>query len=255
MWCFIDESWAERKDGGRVGVIFAVTVAGSAVPVVDHKLYATRRQWYGAEHAKDATRELKGSELLSNSCCRLAARLKREAPRNHCVAREILSWCGKERERLSLNAFAAIVFGTDPKLDCLTPRLLELPFRELLFDVSECCRAANRRDHVTLVMDQRGRAQEGIAISVHNFVAGVGLDNVIPYTYFAVSNVAPLVQVADICAYVTARRAVGDARFLQPWWADVMRLQWSGRVEGKLRHGFRRYDQVGRSQFRLRPQW
>lgn len=90
---------------------------------------------------------------------------------------------------------------------------------------------------------------------MHNFVAGVGLTNIIPYPYFAVSNVAPLVQVADICAYITARRAVGDPHFLQPWWNDVKRMQWAGRVAGKLRYGFRRYDQIGRSDFKPRPQW
>lgn len=225
MWCFLDESWAERSRGGRVGVIFALTAVGSAIPLIDRHLYAVRKRYYGPEHAKDATQELKGSSLLSKSSFKLATRLKTEMPRNHCVVREVLTYCGRNRNRLGLNAFAAIVFGVDPKLDCLTPRLLELPFRELLLNVSACCAQASSRDHVILVMDQRGRAQEGIAISIHNFVAGVELANVIPYTYFAVSNVAPLVQVADICAYITARRAAGDARFLQPWCQDVMRLQ------------------------------
>jgi len=158
MWCFIDESWAEHHHGGRVGVIFAVAVAGTAIPVVDHELYSVRKQWYGPDHAKDATIELKGSALLSKSSFRLAAHLQSQPHRNHCVAREVLTFCGNKRQSLRLNAFAAIVFGADPKLDCLDPRRLELPFRDMLVSISACCASSRSGDRVVFVMDQRGRA-------------------------------------------------------------------------------------------------
>jgi hypothetical protein len=95
----------------------------------------------------------------------------------------------------------------------------------------------------------------GIAIAINNFVAGTAISNVIPYPYFAVSSVAPLIQVADICAYVTARRATGDARFKGTWWADVMKLQWTGAAAGKRRFGFQRHNQVSDDQFEHRHAW
>jgi hypothetical protein len=255
VWCFIDESWNESGGRDNVGVLFAVTLPYDAISKVGEKLFAVRAQYYGRDHAKNLFSELKGTSLLSRSTFKLAAMRTGPMPKNLCIVREVLTWLERNRESLKLDAFASIIYGVNPTLECLNPRNLEIPFRELLRNISACCAARMPGDRVTLVFDQRTGAQKGNAIAVSNFIAGTNLPNVCPYPYFAVSNIAPVAQVADIAAYITAKRAVGDRRFVTPWFASLMKLQWKGEVQGQRRYGFRRYDQYGECGFRSRATW
>ena len=259
MWCFFDESWSVRPDGQRVGVLFALTMPYRSLRRLDATLYAIRKKYYDARykdgHAKDYERELKGKELLSAWTFRLLAKNKGEPPVNHCVAREILSWLGAERARLKLDAFAMVVYGADPRLACVEPRKLELPYRELLHRISVCSRQRGPRSVTTLVFDSREVVQKPNAIALRNFIAGTQIDNINPCPYFAVSNVEPAIQVADICAYIVGKRAAGNRWFITPWYEALKRFQWSGLVNGVRWYGFRRYDQTGPQEFRIRQSW
>lgn len=259
MWCFMDESWTDSRDGQRIGVLFGLTMPYDALRLVDRRLFAVRKKYYDQRykngHAKNYERELKGKDLLSGWSFKLMSKNKGEPPVNHCVAREILSWVGDHREELRLDAFAMIVYGADPRLECVEPRRLELPYRDLLRRISACCGEREPGGYVTLVFDSREVVQKANAIAFRNFIAGTQITNINPCPYFAVSNVEPAIQVADICAYIIAKRAAGDKRFLDPWYQELKRIQWSGKVNDVLWFGFRRYDQVGPQDFRVRPSW
>jgi len=259
MWCFMDESWSVKKDGQHIGVLFALTMPYPSLRQLDTMSYAVRKKYYDQRykngHAKNYERELKGKDLLSAWTFKLMAKNKGEPPVNHCVAREILTWLGNRRDSLKIDAFAMVVYGADPRLECVAPRQLELPYRELLHRISVCCQHRNPHGFATLVFDCREVVQKANAIALRNFIAGTRIGNINPCPYFAVSNVEPAIQVADICAYILARRAAGDKRFIDPWYSELRRVQWSGEVNGVTWFGYRRYDQAGPQDFRIRQSW
>lgn len=254
MRCYFDETWQNAGGGLRVGVIFGLLIKKDLISRLDNSLYGVRKKYYDKEHAKDKNRELKGSKLLSNSIFRIAAKNPNVMPLNHCIVMEIISWCEKLPESLTPKVFASIVYGTDPHLECLDPKRLDLPFRDLCEKISVAASEIDKKGSVTFIFDERWGAQTGIAISIYNFISGVGVKNLNPSPYFAVSNVEPGVQVADIFAYIVGKRAIKDQRFIE-WYKKLLPFQWKGIVENKKRWGFQRYDAVGGDQYKIRKKW
>ncbi len=80
-----------------------------------------------------------------------------------------------------------------------------------------------------------------MATAVKRFVSGVRLPNVSHYPLVGVSHVTPGIQLADICAFILGRRAVGDEKFST--WTDLLRpLEWSGTVNGYQRFGIQKWQ-------------
>ena len=66
MWCFFDESWVENGELSLMAV-GGVLLSEEVLPAIDDLLYNTRKKYFGVDHAKDPSNELKGNQLLSNS--------------------------------------------------------------------------------------------------------------------------------------------------------------------------------------------
>jgi Protein of unknown function (DUF3800) len=244
-WCFIDESWQE---GGpeHIGVLGAVVCSWTAHEALSREMFRVRRKYYGEDHARDHTRELKGKELLSNGTFKLAAQLGHS--KNHWIAREILEFA----HQAGLKIAAGSVYGaTQPPLLSPDPKQLAVPFREL------CHRLlAHLPDHAHghLVFDQRLGAQEGISIAIHNYLAGIKNPplRLRSLPLVAVSNVCAGLQLADIVAFIVARYSAGDDRFI-PWYRLVSRLQIvSPDFNQRIVYGLFRLDWDGHDEFRPR---
>lgn len=251
MRCYFDESWQESVTGLRIGVLFGLLLDKAISCNLDNLLYQVRKKYYGKTQAKNRNSELKGNLLLSNQTFQIAARNPNVMPINHCIAMEIISWC-----ILSTDAkvFASIVYGPDPHLKCMDPKHLELPFSDLCVKISQAASEIKPDHEVSLVFDQRLGAQKNIAISIYNFIGGSGLDNLNSHPYFGVSNVDPGIQVADIFAYIVGKRALKDQKFIH-WYERIKKLQWSGKISGKKRWGFQRYDAQSDGSFNIRKGW
>lgn len=177
---------------------------------------------------------------------------------------EMISWCRKQTESNIPKAFASIVYGRGSKLTCANPKKLELPFRDLCVKISTAAEeiAENTQDKISIIFDQRFGVQNGIAISMYNFIQGSKIKNINPFSYFAVSNVEPGIQLADLFAYIVGKRAIKDSRFLK-WYNEIKPIQWRGKVKEvkhdktqyKLRYGFQRYDSLSNGNFKIRKEW
>lgn len=252
MWCFFDESWPPTQGTEKIGVLIAILVQKKTIKKLDDLIYAVIRKYWGKERAKDHRYELKGSNLLSRYTFRLQRQY--DCVINHSIVQEILLWCKNNNHSDPCPLFGSVVFGENPRLECLASRKLELPFKDICEKISIAAKEINPRGQVSLIFDQRFTAETGIAISIRNFIVGMGLRNLNPYPYFAVSNVAPVIQIADICAYITGRRAIGDPNFHR-WYRKVTALQWNGEVRGKQRWGLQRYDECPGNRYRIRKKW
>lgn len=254
MRCYFDESWHDVDKNLKIGVLFGLLMRKNVIPRLDNFAYQVRKKYYGQAHAKDKTRELKGQKLFSNATFKIAQKNPGVMPRNHCIAMELISWCKQQPKADRPMVFASIVYGTDPHLKCLDPKLLDLPFTDLCLKISKAASEIEPGTPVTLIFDERLGAQAGIAISMYNFIKGVGVKNLNPFSYFAISNVDPAVQLADIFAYITGKRARKDQRFYV-WYTRIQALQWKGEVAGKKRWGFQRYEIAPSGRYRIRKTW
>jgi hypothetical protein len=217
-WCFIDESWHETPDE-KIGVLAAIVCPWRTHEKLTREMFHLRKKYFGEEHARDCTRELKGLDLFSNYAFRMVE--KHGFSKNLTVAREVLEFA----KRNSIRVAAGTIYreNKQPALLAPNPKLLAAPFRELckrlLAHLSDDSRAL-------LVFDQRLGAQENISISIHNYLAGLsdGRNRIRPVPLVAVSNVCAGLQLADIAASVIGRHATGDNRFV-PWHKMVSALQ------------------------------
>jgi hypothetical protein len=94
-------------------------------------------------------------------------------------------------------------------------------------------------------------------ISLHRFIKGIKLPNIHPYPYFAVSNVSPGVQVADVFAHLLSKR-VQKKEAVMDLFRELMQLQWVSKRTKPQRFGFIRFEerfQGGERTYRIRTKW
>ncbi|PLX99283.1 MAG: hypothetical protein C0623_09380 [Desulfuromonas sp.] len=256
MWLFVDESWPPENHNPHFGVLFGILVLENQLMRLDKFLYDTRKKYFGKENAKDKTKDLKGKQLLSKKVLEMITPGK-PFPNNISIVKEILSFPIVDHGDFYLKAFASTVFREDanPSLLSPDPKKLSRPFKEMLENVSQAAREDHKGKKVNLVFDQRLGAQQGIAIAIHNYINGMGLKNISSYPYFAVSNVSPGVQVADIMAHLLSKRAQ-KKQAVMSLYKSMCKLQWESK-DGK-RFGFVRYDEKkvdGEVKYTIRGTW
>jgi len=160
---------------------------------------------------------------------------------NLSIVRELLSYPLRR-------VFASTVYREDarrPTLLSPDPRRLARPFRHLVENVSLAAQERDIERTVTLVFDQRLGAQRDIAIAVTNFVKGMDLSNVHPYPYFAVSNVSPGVQFADVFATILSKRAQKRGGIIPRFYTELRRLNWISEGPARRRYGLNRFTETG----------
>jgi hypothetical protein len=239
VWCFFDESYQQANGG--VTAIAACLMNDHTVRGLDLVLYNARRKHFGRDHAKDLTKELKGSALLSSASFRQMEKFGNN--RNHDLASQIFRDCVKFRREHPIWIFGSVVYGALGVLTRLGTHRLVRPVTDILDKVSAAACAANHTRRVNLVFDNQICGQEpAIAAAVRRFVSGVGLPNVSHYPLIGVSHVSPGIQLADICAFILGRRAVGDSNF-DPWLNRMQQLEWVGTVNGYPRTGIQRWEE------------
>lgn len=244
MWFFVDESWSPDEYKPCFGVLLGILVKESQLHLLDKFLYEIRKKYFGKENAKDKEKDLKGKLLLANQ---ILAKYKhgQVIPNNVCIVKEILS-LPIHHEKFYIKVFASTVFREDEKKPALlspNAKRLSRPFKELIENVSCAAKEEMPKSKVNLVFDQRLGAQQGIAISIHNFIGGMDLSNISKYPYFAVSNVSPGVQVADIFAYLLSKRAQKRGEIMSLY-RDMCKLQWTSSGNPK-QYGLRMFNERG----------
>jgi len=254
MRCYFDESWQEIDTNLKVGIIFGVLINKELISKLDDFLYQIRKKYYSKDHAKDKNTELKGNKLFSNRTFKIAAQNPDVMPINHCIAMEIIGWCKKLPIDIAPKVFASFVYGTDPHLRCLDSKHLDLPFIDLCCKISKAVSEIDENGVATLIFDERGGTQKGIAIAIYNFIKGVGIPHINPTPYFAVSNVDSGVQLADLFAYIAIKRATKDTRFME-WYKHIAPLQWKGTIDNKKRWGFQRYEITTEGKYKIKKGW
>ena len=244
MLCFVDESWHGAKKE-KIGVLAGVIADEKVFLEYGQDLYKIRHKYYGRDHAKDLSKELKGSKLLSNGSFK--HRYNSSYPKNLTIGREMLS---EARDR-GIKVIGVTVYGNrQPPLLATSLKWLDRPFKELCERV--ICEIPDGQQGM-LVFDQRVGAQEGISIAVHNYLAGMSDEHRLnPFPFVGVSNVFAGLQLADVVAHILGRYATGDTRF-NDWYKRVKALQ----VQCVDHRGFKVYglmrlDWTGGDRFRVR---
>lgn len=244
-WCYIDESWQHEGDE-QIAVLAAVIGGQREFLALDQFLFRVRRKYFGEEHAKDRTRELKGNKLLSNTSFRMQE--KHGYSQNLAVAREVLEWMVRSK----LRYVGVTVYGEkQPSLLAQDVKQLDRPFKELCLRIKY---AIPGNEQGFMVFDQRVGAQEPISIAISNYLAGM-LDNdkLYPHPLVGVSNVHSGVQVADLAAFVLGRWASGDDRF-KTYYNLISSSQWKGTVQEKSRFGLVRLQHHGDCRYTIRKE-
>ena len=97
-----------------------------------------------------------------------------------------------------------------------------------------------------LTSSSRIGAQKDIAIAIYNYVAGMKLFNVEMFPYFAVSNVSPGVQFADVMAYLLAKKEENDPLFktvIMGLYKEMKTLCWTSKATPK-RFGLTKFNEI-----------
>ncbi|HLO65828.1 MAG TPA: DUF3800 domain-containing protein [Holophaga sp.] len=222
---FVDESWSPDGASPSFGLLSGILVEEETLEKLENFLFLIRKKYYGKDHARDYTKDIKGKDLLSNYMIKLWAK-NGTMPNNICIAKEMLTFPILNKE-IFFKSFASFIFSensTKPDLLSPDPKRLSIPIRNLIENVSEAAQAHRAERQVKLVFDQRLGSQEGLAISMKHFIAGTGLSNIHPYPYFAVSNISPGVQFADVFAYLLAKQAQGfkEVQSLYHQWRESL---------------------------------
>jgi hypothetical protein len=254
MWFFVDETWSPEEYEPKYGILMGVLVKDEELKALDDFLFAIRKKYYGKDHAKDLNHELKGSKLLSNSVLKMI-KPGEPIPKNVCIVKEMLSF--PIQRDIYIKAFASTVYSgnkNNPSLLSPNSKQLAEPFRRLIENVAQAALEDVPGRKVTLVFDQRLDAQKGISIAIKNYVAGLKLPNVEVYPYFAVSNVSPGVQFADVLAYILSKRVQGKEKKL---YSDMKQLCWESKGTPK-KYGLMLFDEmrVGKNyKYVVRKKW
>lgn len=260
MWFFIDESWSPKDSSSPFGLLSGVLVEESKLPDLDRFLFQVRKKYYGSEHARDYTRDLKGNTLLSNAMIRMWSKIG-SMPNNICVVKEMLTYPTINPE-IYFKTFASFIYSSNGELPDLLnpdPKKLATPIKSIIENVSMAATEHNPDASVKLIFDQRLGAQEGLAIAMRHFIAGIGLKNIHPYPYFAVSNICPGIQFADVFAYLLSRRAQ-KVKELFPLYKLWMGHQWQSPVGATPhRYGLGRWNESttasGDRRYTVRNSW
>ena len=245
MWLFVDESWSPDNFSPKYGVLLGILIKDEDLSKLDKFLFNVRKKYYGSEHAKKANYELKGKNLLSNQILRLVKPGK-PLPKNICIVKEMLSYPIKQG--VFLRIFASTVYSMNnkhPSLLSPKPRELSYPFKKMIENVSKAALEESPSHKVTLVFDQRTGAQNDIAIAINNYVGGTKIKNIGNYPYFAVSNVSPGVQFADIMAYLLSKRVQKKASsktLIMNLYNDMKKLCWES-TSGYKSYGIVSFDE------------
>lgn len=249
MWFFVDETWCPDSFLPKFGVLLGILVKDSQLISLSKLLYGTRKKYYGEANAKDAHCELKGKELLSNHILSLVEPRK-SLPKNICIVKELLSY-PITRNNFYLKIFASTVYSMTNKLPQLlspNPRDLYEPFKRLIENVSMAAQEDEPKSKVTLVFDQRIGAQKDIAIAIHNYIGGMRLPNINIHPYFAVSNICPGVQFADIMALLLSKRiqrkSLVSQRVIMDLYNDMKNLCWVSKEATPKRYGLVSFNEI-----------
>jgi hypothetical protein len=210
------------------------------VRALDLILYNARKKFFGVEHARDLTLELKGKDLLSRSSFKMAK--KNGTSTNHEIVRRILHKCIECQVQHPIFLFGATVFGETSTITNVGKNRLSAPLADILNKVSDAATRLNEKSVVHLVFDgQMCGAEPHIAASVRRFVSGVQLRNVSHYPLIGVSHVTPGIQLADIVAFILGRCAHDDPDFIS-WFEALQPLEWTGSIAGFQRRGFQKWE-------------
>jgi hypothetical protein len=245
MWCYVDESW-QKNEEEHLGVLAAIVGPEAVFEKLDRQLFCIRRKYYGDEHARDMTRELKGSALLSNNSFKMLKEHKYS--KNLAIVHEVFSWVALHASELKLIGIS--VYGDKrPPLLAPDPKMLSRPFKELCSRVMVMIPKGKRGQ---MVLDQRVSAQESIAISVVNYLAGMQTEHRLrKCPLMGVSNTVGGLQLADLCAYVLGKYNAGDDRFLR-YYKMLNKFQSHTTVDGHPAHGLVRLQWDGESGYTIR---
>lgn len=245
MWCYVDESW-QKNDREHIGVLAAMVGPEDVFEKLDRQLFHLRKKYYGEEHARDMMRELKGTSLLSNNSFKMHE--QHGYSKNLTIAHEVFSWVALHAPELKLISIS--VYGDKkPPLLAPDPKKLARPFRELCVRINaaipkgKCCQ---------LVFDQRVSAQEGIAVAVVNYLAGMKENTRIrKHPLMGVSNTIGGLQLADMAAYVMGKYNSGDDRFLR-YYKMLSKFQLHAEQDSRVLHGFVRLQWDGNNDYFVR---
>jgi hypothetical protein len=232
MWFFVDESWSADDYDPKFGVLLGVLVKDEDLGKFDKFIFNVRKKYYGSDQAKNKDFELKGSKLLNKYILKLY-QTNQTIPKNICIVKEMINY--PTVSSLYMKIFASTVFSvTDdhPPLLSPNPRSLSDPFKKLIENVSTAAQEDVPGRKVTLVFDQRIGVQKDIAIAIYNYVAGMRLSNIEIFPYFAVSNVSPGVQFADVMAYLLAKKHEQDPSYktiLMSLYKEMKVLCWTSK--------------------------
>lgn len=245
MWFFVDESWSPDGVRPSFGLLSGILVEENKLPSLEDFLFSVRKKYYGQEHARDYRRDIKGKDLLSNQMLRLWAS-SGSMPNNICIAKEMLTF-PKMNPEVFFKTFASVIFSdNEHKPDLLSPdpKRLSHPIRILIENVAEAAASYSAEKQVKLVFDQRLGSQEGLAIAMKHFIAGTRKSNIHPYPYFAVSNISPGIQFADVFATILSKNIQGFRELHQFYlgWRDLQWLSQEG--VAPRRYGLNSWDET-----------
>jgi len=248
MWCFFDESY---PDEGGVASVVACLMRTETIRSLDTVFYSAQRKHWGAKQARDLKREVKGMTVLSKNSFKMLKKFRHSTSQQ--VAGDILRGCAELPPEKSIRIFGAAIYGEKDILKRVRRDRLAFPVVAILQAVSQAAKEMANDRTVNLVFDEK-LADRDVSISLRRFVAGVRLTNVSHYPLIGVSHVTPGIQLADICAYILGRRAVGDKLF-GPWLSRVRQLEWNGEVGGVQRLGIQRWDAGADGMVTVRKKW
>jgi hypothetical protein len=236
MWFFVDESWSADTCNPKFGVLLGVLIKDEELHKLDKFLFHIRKKYYGSAQAKNRNNELKGKQLLNKYILK-QYEPGQPIPQNMCIVKEMLSY---PLSNIYLKIFASTVFSmtkSHPALLSPNPRLLSDPFMRLIENVSMAAKEDAPGRKVTLVFDQRMGVQKDNAIAIYNYVAGLRLANIEIFPYFAVSNVSPGVQFADVMAYLLAKKEEKSPlfkRLIMDLYNEMKKLCWTSNKNPKM---------------------
>lgn len=243
-WCYIDESWRDGPNE-KIGVLAATIGTSNDFEKLEKVMFAARRKYFGLDHAKDKTLELKGTSILSKQSFKMLE--KHGHSKNLWLVREVL----EAVKTTSIRYAGVTVYGTtQPSLLAPNAKDLARPFRELCLRLLA---AIPKNEEGTIVFDQRVGAQEDISIAISNYLAGMADNNSLhPHPFVGVSNVHAGLQLADLTAFILGKWAEGDNQF-QRYYKFLTASQMIGKLNrDKKIYGLVRLQHHQDDQFTIR---
>lgn len=212
MLIFIDESWQERPDGQKIGVLAAVQIKAHDFNLFSREIYKLKVQHLGYDAGNC---EMKGNKLFRNYLFELEKKGIRSADLE--LVRSVFGFLYAHKVKV----FASIVHDKEEiHLTCKNAERLERPF----FFLFERINIYMEENHPALmghiIFDDRGlQDNTRISIGMGNFFyksnKGQTFERIIKVPSFSISTNNIGLQVADMVAYLLARRCVDPARTME----------------------------------------